>query len=251
MATPMSELSLVLIGGWGVPVTTMLPLAEHWPGPVISHSLDDRHLLPGTQPDDLVRAWVNELSGPALWAGWSLGGQLAMRAAVLAPESVAGVFTVCSSPAFLARPGWSAGMDPAEFQAFRTGIARQTNRFWKRFLLLQVYGDCQESAGRQAWKPWLEGGPPFSCETLLVGLDWLAELDQRREWRELRVPRQHAFGENDGLVSRKVCQALVAPTDSAYLVPGMAHLPFGDYAEALARQLAVFGAGLPPGSGRQ
>lgn len=244
----MSNLPLVLIGGWGVPVTMVLPLAANWPGPVISHSLDDRNCRPGGSPDNLVRHWLEALDGPALWAGWSLGGQLAMRAGMLAPDKVAGIFTCCSSPSFLARNNWSAGMDPSEFARFRNGIARQASRFWKRFLLLQIYGDGQESAGREALKPWLQGGSPFSRETLLAGLDWLAALDQRRDWAGLALPREHMFGENDGLVSPRVAQASPSPGQHSYLVPGMAHLPFGDYAEALARQLALFGKQVEQGA---
>jgi pimeloyl-[acyl-carrier protein] methyl ester esterase len=237
----MTDLPLVLIGGWGIPVTTIVPLAAYWPGPVISHSLDDRQMCAGSTPDDLVRRWLDTLDEPALWAGWSLGGQLAMRAAAIAPEKVAGVFTCCSTPCFLARDDWSPGMDVAEFEAFRTGIARQTNRFWKRFLMLQVLGDRSEAEGREAWKPWLQGGPPYSRETLLTGLGWLAGLDQRRFWAELEIPRQHVFGENDRLVDKRVVQAIDDVVRQAWVVPDMAHWPFGEYAEELARQLARFG----------
>lgn len=243
----MREIPLVLIGGWGAPVTSVIPLAADWPGPVVTYSLDDRQIAAGSTPADLVQRWLEAVGEPAVWAGWSLGGQLAMQAAVMAPKQVAGVFTCCSTPCFLERDDWQVGMPEAEFEVFRVGLARQTHRFWKRFLLLQVRGDGQEGAGRAAWKPWLEGGVPFSLQTLLAGLEWLRSLDQRAAWNTLQLPRQHLFGENDLLVNPNVPKALAGIADHSHTVPGMAHLPFGDYAEILARQLALFGADIRRG----
>lgn len=237
----MSDLPLVLVGGWGIPVTAVFTLATGWPGPVIARSLDDRQIAAASGPDALVRQWLAEIDGPAVWAGWSLGGQLAMRAAALAPDQVAGVFTCASTPSFVRRDGWEPGMDGRELQAFRIGIARQTQRFWKRFLLLQVLGDSDEAEGRQAWKPWLQEGPAFQRETLLTGLDWLKDMDHRPDWSELPLPRYHGFGAHDPLVKPETSQRLAGTRIETEVVPGLAHWPFGHYGEYLARRLVQFG----------
>lgn len=232
----MSDLPLVLIGGWGVPVEAVATVASRWPGRVMTVSVHDYAEAHG--PEAWVRQLLSRAPVSAVWAGWSLGGQLAMLAAQIAPARVAGVWTVCSSPRFLARPDWP-GMSLEEFAQFRVGVAAKPARAWKRFLLLQIRGDEYEAEGRKAWQPWLKEGPAWPRETLLAGLDWLGDLDRRAGWRDCQVPHSHWFGDQDPLVDPALVRT--GSVANARLAAGMAHWPFGAHADALAVSLRQFG----------
>lgn len=232
----MSGLPLVLVGGWGVSVDAVASVARGWPGQVVALSV---HGDPGTtaEPEQWVRQQLARVPAPAVWVGWSLGGQLAMLAARLAPEQVAGVVTLCSTPRFVAADD-GYGMPARTFDQFAAQVAADPVRAWKRFLLLQVRGDARETEGRAAWQPWLKGGPAWSRHSLLAGLAWLRALDERSAWDQSPVPRQHIFGERDRLVDPRLARdGIIA---NATVAPGMAHWPFGPHADLISRQLQAF-----------
>ena len=223
----MSEEKLVLVGGWGLPVAAIAGVAQYWPGPVVGVSLDDELLSDTEDADALVDRILERVGGPAYWAGWSLGGQVAVQAAHRAPDQVKGVYTLCSTPCFTRRSGWMVGMPDTIFESFVTRFEAEPVRQWQRFLLMQVQGDEQEKNARRAFRAWLDHGSGMRPETLAKGLHWLDTWDQRQLWKTIPVPSGHVFGDRDPLVDSKTPDAAGLDPERVKIIEGMAHWPFG------------------------
>ncbi|MDC0661706.1 alpha/beta fold hydrolase [Marinobacter sp. SS21] len=227
---------VVLIGGWGVSVDMVMPLVEDWPAPVFPVSLDDEGV--GTCPDvsALAEQLTKRFPRPALWIGWSLGGQVAMAAAEAAPAQVRSVVTLCSFPKFVATQQWPQGMAAAQFHQFAEGLQRDAQRCRQRFLMLQTLGDPDEAEARRALKPWLARTEQFSPQMLAKTLDWLALTDQRSLWQRLDRPALHVWGDRDQVVNAAMADATLSKRARGERVADLNHWPRGD-AMARCRQL--------------
>lgn len=188
--------------------------------------------------DDLVEHSLARAPVSAIWAGWSLGGIVAMRAAILAPERVKALFLVCSTPKFVNSPDWQWGTDIEMFENFVEGLNQDYKRNLRRFLLLQA-GDSR--LARQLSKPITEiigeSAQP-SATTLLNGLDILRHADLRNQLDQIKVPVFLFSGQLD-----RICH----PEASAWLAEKLAgtlheircgHCPLLSDATEVAQQLS-------------
>lgn len=228
---------VILVGGWGLPPSLIAPLLSSSDYPLTALALEQ------VAADEPPRHWLERqlphLPERAVWIGWSLGGQLAMLAARLFPDRVAGVATLCSSPCFVTKPGWSHAMAADVFEQFRQGLLAEPRGQWQRFLRLQVHGDRYQRVALRTLSGLLKSGPGLDVQTLVSTLVWLQRLDQRELWRQCRLPRLHLWGEQD-----QVClwqgqggDMLTAHSQTARLA-GMAHWPGGPHVEQLKPLLA-------------
>lgn len=191
-------------------------------------SLDDELLAQSRTVDEAALRILERTEEPRLFVGWSLGGQVAVAAASQAPEKVRGVVTVCTAPCFVERPDWSVGMAAAEFGAFQAGLERSYLKQWRRFMLLQVRGSTHELTDRRSLQRWLEAGPGTNELNLGRSLEWLGQLDQRDQWRRLKVPAVHLFAGRDCLVHPGTASVLRAEGLDCRTLPNAPHWPQGE-----------------------
>lgn len=240
MMTRLTGVPLTLISGWGSPAA----MIESWVAPlssdVIRYSLDDDLLAEQASIDAVVDRITGGPHGRRLLVGWSLGGQIAMAAALLRPERVTGVITFGASPSFAARPDWPWGLSASDFSGFQRGLDRDWRRQWTHFLFLQVRGASNEAAARRALQPWLDAGPPASESVLRHSLAWLAAWDQRSDWQRLRVPSRHLFGDRDSLVQVAVADRLRAMGLDARVMNALTHWPLSGGAGRISEQIEEF-----------
>lgn len=228
--------ALVVIGGWGLPVDVMAPLTEQWRGDRLLFGLDQSLSAAPGSPEAFVDSLLAQVPSDAVWLGWSLGGELAMLAAARAPTPPKGIVTLGSTPSFVEHADWPQGMPQGQFDAFVQGMRDNPERQWRRFLLLQIRGDADESRARQSLMPWLEEGLPTEESSLLSTLEWLELLDLRGIWRDPPCPALHMLGANDPLVDAAVAD-YTGGASVAYRVPGMAHWPHASYHEAIWQKI--------------
>lgn len=225
---------------------TLLNLPGSAPG---LHSADEFELV------DLQDAILAAAPNRAVYLGWSLGGQLAVRLAAAAPERVTGLVTVCSNPCFVADGEWP-GMDAAAFAGFLAQYTADPVSALRRFDSLQTGGAARPRAllrQLQGLRRRALPGPE-----LLPGLALLAQMDQCRALPELQQPQLHLLAEYDGLVPVVVERALLAllqdkPVAQVAVLPGASHLAPLDSAALLALETRAFlaSAGLLKGVARQ
>ena len=185
---------------------------------------------------------VHELAGVAQggWiAGWSLGGLLAMKAALAAPSQIRGLILIAATPCFGQRPHWPHGVaEPLVAQLAReleTGPEQVLNRF----LALEVHGSEHAAADLRLLKQEaFRYGLP-DPQALAAGLALLQNSDLTPELGKLDMPVVLVGGRRDKLVpfSALEASAELLPKAKVWRIPGAAHAPFltnpGQVAEAI------------------
>jgi pimeloyl-[acyl-carrier protein] methyl ester esterase len=241
---------LVLIHGWAMHGGTFAPLVEclmvHFRVHVVDlpghgHHREETHF-------DLADAAhrIAAATPRALWVGWSLGGLVALRAALDRPDHVRGLALIASSPRFVTAPDWPHGVASHVFDEFASELSRHYRHAIKRFLALETMGSSHtQSELRELKKRVFERGEP-SIEALTGGLRALDASDLRTDLARLAMPSLWIAGRRDRLVPPDAMQwaATHAPR-GRYLQYNSGHAPFLDHAAEMSDALVRFAAELP------
>lgn len=169
----------------------------------------------GEQTLDRMVGAILEVAPPrAGWAGWSLGGLIALRAALLAPQRVQALAMIASTPCFMRRPGWQSAMLPALLDTFVGELEQDYVRTLNRFLALQVRGSAQATEVLKDLRGNMLARAQPQLAGLRAGLEILRDTDLRAAVSGLSVPALLLAGERDTLVP------LQGIKDATRLMPG-------------------------------
>jgi pimeloyl-[acyl-carrier protein] methyl ester esterase len=176
----------------------------------------------------LVAAVTAAVPPGAIWVGWSLGGLVALAAAMARPRLVAGLVLVGATPKFVRGPDWTYGMRPEVLAGFVAELERDYQGTLQRFLALQ---GGRDAAGRALVRR-LRGelarhGEPAGA-ALRGGLEILRVADLRGSLGLVDIPVRLVHGQRDMLVSPGAAQYLAVNLPDAHLtlIPGAGHAPF-------------------------
>jgi pimeloyl-[acyl-carrier protein] methyl ester esterase len=233
---------LVLIHGWGLHAGVwdgFVPLLE----PYFRILRVD---LPGhgssawsgeTTLDDMTAAVLAVAPANAAWLGWSLGGLVAMRAALQAPARVGALLLLASTPCFVRRRGWQSALLPELLDTFAAELQQDYLRTLNRFLALQVRGSENSGAVLRLLRNQLLAKGEPAPAALQAGLDILRNTDLREEIGAVVCPVLVVAGERDTLVPGAAASATASliPDASIEIVAAAGHAPF------IARPHAVAG----------
>ncbi|WP_413113170.1 pimeloyl-ACP methyl ester esterase BioH [Thaumasiovibrio sp. DFM-14] len=237
---------LVLIHGWGMNAAVwhhLLPLLTPYfrvhlidlPGYGYNSQYVSEHI------DEVAQLLLNKLPASAIWLGWSLGGLVAKKATLMAPERVKALVTVASSPCFTAQPRWR-GIKPSVLAEFETQLAEDYQALIERFMALQAMGSKTARQDIKQLKSAVLDYPSPDPVALKQGLDWLAKLDLREELGAIASPWLRMYGRLDGLVPIKVATELDSQvTNSTSVVfQAASHAPFISHPEEFVAALRTF-----------
>ena len=139
---------LVLIHGWAMHGGIFAPLSERLARRFRLHLVDlpghgDSHdyVAGSLQPVAVARAIV-EATPPAIWMGWSLGGLIALRAALDHPAHVHGLVEIAASPRFVRADDWPHAVPATIFREFGAGLVAAFRPAIERFLALETLGSA-------------------------------------------------------------------------------------------------------------
>lgn len=199
--------------------------------------------------DQWVAACLQAAPARASWVGWSLGGQLAARAAMLAPQRVERLLTLASSPRFVRGDGWRKAMPEPTLRQFADTLRADPHQTLSRFLSLQVQGDDQARQTLRRLRKELERRPEPDALALQHGLELLLQVDLRTELQAMEPPSLWLLGERDSLVPAAVAPelaALLGGRGEVRVLAGCAHAPFLSHP---AESLSVLESFLEQGDG--
>ena len=241
---------LVLIHGWAMhggifaPLTPLL--ARHFRVHVVDLPGHGHSAGTGESIDPATcAAQIGERVPPAVWVGWSFGGLVSLRAALVSPERVRGIVEIAASPCFVSTPDWPHGVPEDVFIQFGAGLVENYRAAIERFLALETLGSAQSQDELRELKAHVfERGDP-SLQILEQGLDTLRATDLRRDLARLSVASLWIGGRRDRLVPVAAMRwAAQHSSGGEFLEIASGHAPFLRHASEVATAIIGFAARL-------
>jgi pimeloyl-[acyl-carrier protein] methyl ester esterase len=228
---PSAKPVIALVHGWGMNARVFDMLAG-----LLADDFEVRALdLPGhggrdAPAENTLQGWADDLArqlpDQATLLGWSLGGQVAMRAALDHPRKVGRLVLLASTPKFVAAENWERGMAPADLRDFGAALLADPQATLLRFLSLQTRGMSGQKTLLQQLRQTLLAAPAASREALAGGLAILRDTDLRDELPSLTQP---------ALILHGALDTMTPPEAGAWLaetLPAAQHVEFSRAAHA-------------------
>ena len=223
---------LALVHGWGLGSAAWEPILNALTQRCRVHLID----LPGYggQPashaafTQTAQALIDSLPDGVTLCGWSLGGMLALQAALLAPQKIGRLILVGSTPSFMQRDDWLTAQAPDLLDTFGDAVAQNAATTLQRFIALLNQGDAQaRPISRALASRTLDGELPDTA-TLTRGLGWLRNIDLRAQVPSIARPALLIHGERDPLIPLAAAHWLREALPQARLATfaNAAHAPF-------------------------
>jgi pimeloyl-[acyl-carrier protein] methyl ester esterase len=240
---------LVLIHGWAMHGGILAPLTRILRSRFRLHIVD----LPGhgrsrdsgasIEPAECARALAAQVPR-AIWIGWSLGGLVALHAA-LDLDNVRGLVEIASSPRFIAGPDWPYATPLAAFEQFEAGLRDDYRGVIERFLALEALGSNDAQAvSRELRAQVFEHGEP-DLTALEQGMRVLEKADLRSRLAELAMPSLWIAGKRDRIVPAPALRWAARECGGTLFEIDSGHAPFISHPAEVAQAIATFVQGVP------
>lgn len=201
---PSTRPPLALVHGWGMNARVFDALAAAL-APDFDVAVFDLPGHGGRAPlaANTLATWADDLAarvapGTTL-LGWSLGGQVALRAALDHPEKIGRLILLAATPRFVADADWPAGMAAPDLEAFGASLLADPQATLLRFLTLQTRGVSGQKALLQQLRDTMFRQPPAHPAALAAGLAMLRDTDLRLAAATLAQPALVLHGALDTL----------------------------------------------------
>jgi len=240
----------VLIHGWAMHAGIFAPLTRLLATRLRVHLVDlPGHGLSTDEATCDARDCAERLAAQlprALWIGWSLGGVVALQAALAHATRVRGLVEIAASPRFTVAVDWPHAVEASVFAEFGAGLYNEYRRTIERFLALEALGSSHAQAElRELRAHVFERGEP-TLGALQDGLRVLDRTDLRAALARLAVPSLWLAGRRDRLVPAAAMRwAAEHAPGGAYREFPSGHAPFIAHADAVAAAIFEFEASLP------
>ena len=233
---------LVLLHGWAMHGGVFGRLVRVLQAHRTLHVVD----LPGhghsAWPDDCeftLRACVAAITPRvprAPWLGWSLGGLVALRAALDGAAAITGVIALAVTPRFTRADDWPEAIEDAVLASFAIGLQSDQRGMAKRFLTLAVQGSDHLRGELRFLQQQIGARPAPQPRALIDGLAILRTADLRDELSSLPVPSLWMGGRGDRLVPwRALAAGAALASDATHVViENAGHAPFLCHAAEVA-----------------
>jgi pimeloyl-[acyl-carrier protein] methyl ester esterase len=239
--------TLLLWHGWGMnlrvfdDLSAALRLQHH----VVTVDLPGHGRSPW-QPYYTAEALLDELlplvpTGATI-IGWSLGSQLALRAAQRLGTAVRALVLLNPTPRFLNSPDWPHGVDTAVMNDFAHGLQHNPRQLLQDFFELQLRGSrTDKMLVRQLYAAVMNHGVATPA-ALAAGLQLLVTQDLRTSAALIQQPTLIISGQHDRVTPAGAAQALATllPTARIAEFQRAAHLPFISHLQKTTALIQAF-----------
>lgn len=234
---------LVMLHGWAMHGGVMASLAQALEERCTVYVVD----LPGhgysrdcgipLEPSACAAA-IAAATPPALWLGWSMGGLIALTAALDRPRHVRGLAMLCATPKFVRDDTWPYGSDGTLAHQLATDLESDYHATLERFLALEAMGSQDPRAElRHLRELAFDRGEP-DLRILQEGIRILEDTDRRAALPDLAVRSTWIAGHRDRLVHPQAMQWSSSRCGGSFHeIERAGHAPFIGHADAVAQAL--------------
>jgi pimeloyl-[acyl-carrier protein] methyl ester esterase len=233
-------LPLVLLHGWAMHGGVLAPLVETLEEQCTMYVVD----LPGhghsrdcglpLEPHACAAA-IAKVTPPAAWLGWSLGGTIALTAALDLPQHVRGLAMLCATPKFVRDASWPYGSDGPLVHQLASDLETDYHATLERFLALEAMGSTDPRGELRHLRELVFARGEPDLRVLQEGIRILETSDRRAALPDLRVPSAWISGRRDRLVPPQAMAWSASQCAGHYTeIPQAGHAPFFGHADAVA-----------------
>lgn len=238
------DIPVVILHGWAMHGGMMEPLCEALADRCTLHVVD----LPGhgysrdstlpLEPSACAEA-IARMTPPAIWVGWSLGGLIAMTAALEHPQHARALGVIDGTPKFSRSDDWPHGSDPKLVRQLATDLETDYHGTLERFIALEAMGSRDPMAEVRHLRSLIfQRGEP-DLRVLQEGIRILEVTDRRAELATLSVPNAWIVGRRDRIVPPPAMAWAAGQAHGSYVeIAHAGHAPFFGYAGDVANSLA-------------
>jgi pimeloyl-[acyl-carrier protein] methyl ester esterase len=234
---------MVLLHGWAMHGGVLAPLVEALEAHCTMYVVD----LPGhgysrdcglpLEPRACAAA-IAKITPPAIWLGWSLGGSVALTAALEMPRQVRGLAMLCATPKFVRDAGWPFGADGKLVHQLATDLETDYHATIERFLALEAMGSADPRAELRHLRALVFARGEPDLRVLQEGIRILEATDRRAALPDLGAPSAWISGRRDRLVPPQAMAWSAGQCGGSYDdIQQAGHAPFFGHAHAVAQAL--------------
>jgi pimeloyl-[acyl-carrier protein] methyl ester esterase len=206
---------IVLISGWSFKANVLAPLSAQLQPTFRVHMLSLRDLDPVVSAEEPLTGYRDGLldflasfDTPPIVAGWSMGGMIAIEAAIHQPEAIAALVLLSSTARFCRADDRPWATPPAALRTMKAGTRRHPEDVLDGFL------QASESPADEllsAHPEWTFPDPVLLCH----GLDYLEQVDLREA--KPNCPTLILHGTQDAIISHRAATKLMEQFDDVHL----------------------------------
>jgi pimeloyl-[acyl-carrier protein] methyl ester esterase len=234
---------MVLLHGWAMHGGVLAPLVEALEAHCTMYVVD----LPGhgysrdcglpLEPRACAAA-IAEITPPAIWLGWSLGGIVALTAALEMPRQVRGLAMLCATPKFVRDAGWEFGADDKLVHQLATDLETDYHATIERFLALEAMGSADPRAELRHLRALVFARGEPGLRVLQEGIRILETTDRRAALPDLGVPSAWISGRRDRLVPPQAMAWSASQCNGSYDdIQQAGHAPFFGHVDVVVQAL--------------
>ena len=234
---------LVLAHGWAMHGGVFAPLVDALTDTCTLYVVDlpgHGHSRHSEVPFELAACAkaIADATPPAAWLGWSLGGLIALTAALDMPDHVKALAMLSASPKFSRDADWPHGADPNLVRTLARDLQSDYHATLERFMALEAMGsdDPRAEVRRLRAEVFSRGEP--DPRVLQQGIALLEHTDLRAALPTLTMRNGWFVGRRDRVVHPKAVRwSADAAGGTFHEIEHAGHAPFMGHALALARAL--------------
>lgn len=234
---------LVILHGWAMHGGVMSPLVDALKERCTAYVVD----LPGhghsrecaipLEPRASAAA-IAAVTPPAMWLGWSMGGLIALTAALDRPQQVLSLAMLCATPKFVRDDSWPYGSDAKQVRHLATDLETDYHATLERFMALETMGSADPRAELRHLRTLVfDRGEP-DLRVLQEGIRILEEGDRRADLPQLSTPSAWIAGRRDRLIPPRAMQWSADQCGGRFAeIEHAGHAPFFGHVDALVQAL--------------
>ena len=229
---------LVLLHGWAVNSNVWNPILDQLKSEFEMTIVDlpgygqDTSYAGDYSLDSIIRIVLSRAPEKSNWVAWSLGGTVALAAAMKYPERFEKLQLVSTTPKFVNSKNWDLGTEPELLSEMAEECANDHQAMLRKFLLLSAFKgnkETKQSVGLvRTLEAELSNSEAPSTRTCLQGLELLKNTDLRQRLADCAVPCQVIAGAHDKVTPSQASQYLFDHLQNGHSFHcfDAGHLPF-------------------------
>lgn len=174
--------------------------------------------------------------------GWSMGGLIALHAALAQPQRINRLLLLSCNAQFLRSATWAHALDSKILAQFASGLEQDYKATLNRFLAIQALGgeDAKQTVRVLQQNMQVHGVP--SLAALRGGLGLLRDISFVESLAEITIPTLLMFGRLDILVPARVAEDMAARLSQAevHIFQHASHAPFISHADEFINVVKEF-----------